>query len=46
MYFKSKKGLNYDRFVDLNTLGAASLVHSDLRIYNRISPFLLYIPVV
>ena len=32
VYFKSKKELNYDRFVDLNILGA-----SDLRIY-RISP--------
>ena len=40
MYFKSKKDLNYDRFVDPNILGAARLVHSDLRIY-RISFFLL-----
>ena len=40
VYFKSKKELNYDRFVDLNILGAARLVHSDLRIY-RISFFLL-----
>ena len=40
MYFKSKKELNYDRFVDPNILGAARLVHSDLRIY-RISFFLL-----
>ena len=39
-YFKSKKKLNYDRFVDLNILGASRLVHSDLRIY-RISFFLL-----
>ena len=35
-YFKSKKELNYDRFVDPNI----RLVHSDLRIY-RISFFLL-----
>ena len=40
MFFKSKKELNYDRFVDLNILCAASLVHSDLRIY-QISLFLL-----
>ena len=40
VYFKSKKELNYDRFVDPNILGAARLVHSDLRIY-RISFFLL-----
>ena len=40
VYFKSKKELNYDRFVDLNILGAARLVHSDLRIY-WISFFLL-----
>ena len=40
VYFKSKKELNYDRFVDLNILGAARLAHSDLRIY-RISLFLL-----
>ena len=40
MYFKSEKELNYDRFVDLNILGAARLVHSDQRIY-RISFFLL-----
>ena len=33
VYFKSKKELNYDRFVDLNILGAARLVHSDLQIY-------------
>ena len=38
--FKSKKDLNYDRFVDPNILGAARLVYSDLRIY-RISFFLL-----
>ena len=38
MYFKSKKELNYERFVDPNVLGAARLVHSDLRIY-RISFF-------
>ena len=31
--FKSKKELNYDRFVDPNLLGAKRLVHSDLRIY-------------
>ena len=30
MYFKSKKELNDDRFVDPNILGAARLVHSDL----------------
>ena len=40
VYFKSKKELNYDRFVDPNILGASRLVHSDLRIY-RISFFLL-----
>ena len=40
MYFKWKKELNYNRFVDPNILGAARLVHSDLRIY-RISFFLL-----
>ena len=40
VYFKSKKELNYDRFVDLNILGAARFVHLDLRIY-RISFFLL-----
>ena len=40
VYFKSKKELNYDRFVDPNILGAARLVHSDLRIY-LISFFLL-----
>ena len=39
VYFKSKKELNYDRFVDLNILGAVRLVHSDPRIY-RISFFL------
>ena len=33
VYFKSKKKLNYDRFVYLNTLGAARLVQSDLQIY-------------
>ena len=38
--FKSKKELNYNRFVDPNILGASRLVHSDLRIY-RISFFLL-----
>ena len=36
MYFKSKKELKYDRFVDANILDA----HSDLRIY-RILSFLL-----
>ena len=40
VYFKSKKELNYNRFVDLNVRGALRLVHSDLRIY-RISFFLL-----
>ena len=40
VYFKSKKTRNYDRFVDPNILGAACLVHSDLRIY-RILFFLL-----
>ena len=40
VYFKSKKELNDDRFVDSNILGAARLVHSDLRIY-RILFFLL-----
>ena len=40
VYFKSKKKLNYDRVVDPNILRAASLVHSDLRIY-RISFFLI-----
>ena len=40
VYFKSKKELNYNRFVDPNILGASRLVHSDLRIY-RISFFLL-----
>ena len=40
VYFKSKKEKNYSRFVDLNILGAARLVHSHLRIY-RISFFLL-----
>ena len=39
VYFKSKKELNYNRFVDPNILGAARLVDSDLRIY-RISFFL------
>ena len=39
-YIKSCKELNYGRFVDPNILGAARLVHSDLRIY-RISSFLL-----
>ena len=33
VYFKSKKELNYDRFVDQNVLDALLLVHSDLRIY-------------
>ena len=33
MYFKSKKELNYDIFVDQNILGAERLVYSDLRIY-------------
>ena len=36
VYFKSKKELNYNRFVDSNILGTSRLVHSDLRIY-RIS---------
>ena len=45
MYFKSKKELNYDRFVDLNILGAARLVHSDLQIY-RILFFLLVIMLI
>ena len=40
MYFKSKKELNNDRFVDLNLLGAVRLVHSDLRV-DRILFFLL-----
>ena len=40
VYFKSKKELNYNSFVDPNILGASRLVHSDLRIY-RISFFLL-----
>ena len=40
VYFKSKKVLNYNRFVDQNILGAVRLVHSDRRIY-RISFFLL-----
>ena len=40
VYFNSKKELNYNRFVDLNILGASRLVHSDLRIY-QISFFLL-----
>ena len=40
VYFKSKKELNCDKFVDPNILGAARLVHSDPRIY-RISFFLL-----
>ena len=39
VYFKSEKELNYNRFVDLNILGASRLVHSDLRIY-QISFFL------
>ena len=30
VYFKSKKELDYDRFVDSNILGATRLVHSDL----------------
>ena len=29
VYFKSKEELNYDRFVNLNILGAGRLVHSD-----------------
>ena len=45
VYFKWKKELNYDRFVDLNILGASRLVHSDLRIY-RISFFLLDLALV
>ena len=40
VYFKLKKELNYDRLVDLELLGAARLVHSDLLIY-RILFFLL-----
>ena len=40
VYFKSKKELNYNRFVNPNILGVSRLVHSDLRIY-RISFFLL-----
>ena len=40
VYYKSKKELNYDRFVDLNILVAARLLHSDIRMY-RISFFLL-----
>ena len=40
VYFKSRKELNHNRFVDQNILGASRLVHSDLRIY-RISLFLL-----
>ena len=40
VYFKSKKGLNYNRFVDPNILGASRHIHSDLRIY-RISFFIL-----
>ena len=43
LYFRSKKELNYNRFVDPNILGTSRLVHdvhSDLRIY-RISIFLL-----
>ena len=40
VYFKSKKEVNYNRFVDPDILGASRLVHSDLRIY-RISLFLL-----
>ena len=39
VYFKSKKELNYNRYVDPNILRASRLVHSDLRIY-RISFFL------
>ena len=45
VYFKSEKELNYNRFVDPNILGAARLVHSDLRIY-RISFFLLDLSIV
>ena len=33
VYVKTKKELHYNRFVDPNILGAARLVHSDLRIY-------------
>ena len=33
VYFMSKKELDYDRFADLNMLGAVRLVHSDLRVY-------------
>ena len=40
VYVKSKKELNYDKFVDPNILGAVRLVDSDLRIH-RISFFLL-----
>ena len=32
MYFKSKKELNYNRFVDLNIRGSQRRVYSDLRI--------------
>ena len=38
--FQIEERTKFDRFVDLNILGAARLVHSDLRIY-RISFFLL-----
>ena len=40
VYFKSKKELNCNRFVDPNILGAVHHLHSDLRIY-RILFFLL-----
>ena len=33
LYFKSKKELNYNRFIDLNMLRAARLVNSDQQIY-------------
>ena len=32
VYFKSEGKTQFDRFVDLNILGALCLVHSDLRI--------------
>ena len=45
VYFKLKKELNYNRFVDPTILAAWRLVHSDLRIY-RISFFLLDVYVI
>ena len=44
VYFKTKKELNYNRFVDPNILGASRLVHLDRRIY-RMSYFLLDISI-